>query len=243
MRLQALYKQRTGASQVVTQTLGAVTTWVRSLPADTLADVEPPAVPLGKGEDLLGAIKKYRVQADALRARLKEIARAPITQAMAKQRMREEVEQHAQRRPNVASLLNGGKITWPMSSTQTQIYNIENGRPPIGFTEGVDMLGLLAAVPTLKKELASYLDNLITEQASSDGLTDEERTKQTKDTSDRLLATERIICALIERARVEWLPVDYTHELSPLAILSVVRVAAPPVERGTTPGYSWLLKR
>lgn len=105
------------------------------------------------------------------------------------------------------------------------------------------MLGLLAAVPTLKKELVGYLDNMITEQAGSDGLTDEERAKQTADTSDKLLSVERIICALIERARAEWLPADYTSELNPLAILSVVQVEAPPVERGTTPGYSWLLRR
>ena len=46
---------------------------------------------------------------------------------------------------------------------------------------------------------------------------------------------ERIICALIEKARAEWLPADYTRELNPRAILGVVQTGkAPAVEAGSS---------
>lgn len=75
------------------------------------------------------------------------------------------------------------------------------------------------------------------------GLTDEARSQQTSDTAAKLLSVERQICSLIERARAEWLPVDFTVELNPLAILSVIQVE-PPTQQGSSPGMgSWLLRR
>jgi hypothetical protein len=91
--------------------------------------------------------------------------------------------------------------------------------------------------------MIAHLDSIISGQARKDGLTGEERAKQIAETSAKLLSIERIICALIEKARAEWLPADYTHELSPLAILSVVQVP-PPVQPGSSPGMaSWIIKR
>ncbi len=87
------------------------------------------------------------------------------------------------------------------------------------------------------------MDSLISEQASSEGLSNEDRTKQTTEVAETLLATKRIICTLIEHARAEWLPADYTDELNPLAILSVVQVEAPAVQPGSSLGMSGLLKR
>ncbi len=156
--------------------------------------------------------------------------------------MREEIEHHAQcGQPNIAALLKGGKIGWPSTSAQTQMFNVENGRPPpIGFVEGFDALGLFAAV--FKNELVAHVDKLLI-SAGKDGLSDEERAKQTSDTAAKLLSVERQICSLIERAQAEWLPVDHTHELNPLAILSVIQVELP-TQQGSSPGMgSWLLRR
>lgn len=72
---------------------------------------------LRKNEDLLAGTKRYRADADALRKRLKVLAKAPITQAMAKERMRAEVEQYAQRRPSVAS---------PIEGRQDHLANVEH---------------------------------------------------------------------------------------------------------------------
>ena len=205
-RLSELYRTRSEARQGVSQTLGAVTTWLRELPADTLEDIAPPVVTLGKGEDLLGTIKKYRAQVDELRARLKEIARAPITQAMARQLCARSLR-------NTHSAV--GRKSTPYAGRQDRLAYSNRAcadgqyrecTTPDRLLETVDALGLF--VFTFQKELTARIDNLITEQASSDGVSDEDRARQTREAADKLRLVERQVCSLIERARAEWLPAN-----------------------------------
>ena len=116
--LSSLRQQRTETRQVVSRTLSVVTAWAKDMPAGALQDVDPPTPTLTKGEDLMGAIKRYRAQADELRLRLKAIAKAPITVAMAKEKMRQEVAELAARgRPQIGHLIkSGGKIVWPVQT-------------------------------------------------------------------------------------------------------------------------------
>ena len=69
--------------------------------------------------------------------------------------------------------------------------------------------------------MTACLDTLIAEQATGDGLTDEERSRQTAETADNYLLSSEL-SGLIARAQAEWLPTDYTSELDPRAVLSVV---------------------
>jgi hypothetical protein len=72
------------------------------------------------------------------------------------------------------------------ANTQAQIYNV--AAPAVGFVESVDTPGTIAWL--FRKELTACLDTLIAEQATGGGLTDEERSRQTAETADKLLAVE-----------------------------------------------------
>ena len=105
------------------------------------------------------------------------------------------------------------------------------------------MLALLAFLH--KDALLASLDALVTEEADdAASLSATERETRAAVVMGDLLAVEYDEARLVEQAQAEKLPCEHRSDCAPQAILQVRLVTAPRVEAtGTTPGYSWDLRR
>jgi hypothetical protein len=120
-----------------------------------------------------------------------------------------------------------------------------NAQPgAVGFAD------LEAAVPLLvwlhRDALIKRLDAEIDAEADDGAaLTHNDREKRSTEVMQDLLATERDEAALVWSAMSQNLPVEHRNDCAPQAILQVRLVTAPRATNGsgTTPGYSWDLRR
>jgi hypothetical protein len=124
-----------------------VENWLRDgRPSGTTLEAVEVDVPKPvKGESgLFDQIENRRRRVRELKAAKHTIESAPFPSSFAKQRMREMVEQLAQRgAPSASSLIeHDGEIIWPMVQVQVQVQ-VFNAQPgAIGFAEVPDMLAI-----------------------------------------------------------------------------------------------------
>jgi hypothetical protein len=187
-------------------------------------EVEPPK--LNKGETVVDAIERHRRRVRELRADLHRIESVPYPSSYAKQRMRAQIGQLAQRgAPSVSSLVEHDReIAWPTQSAQSKVYNVEKGA--IAFHETTDTFALVAwlhrdaLIASLDREIASEADDPA-------ALTHEARQQREAEVMCDLLAVERDECALVWRAQSERMPVEHRADISPLALLGLRLITAP----------------
>jgi hypothetical protein len=209
-----------------------------------LEDFEGPEPTLNKGENgILDAIERHRRRVRELRADLHRIESAPFPSSHAKQRMRAQIEALAmQGAPSVASLIElDGKIEF---QTQRLTSEVHAERRSLAFTEAADAVALTCWLH--KSAMISALDALLdAEKDDAAALTHEAREKAEAEVQGDLLAVERDECALVWLAQSQNLPCEHRPDVSVAALLSITLVTAPRVNEtpGTTPGYSWPMRR
>jgi hypothetical protein len=205
----------------------ACETWALGLPTgvsvtDHVAVEEPR---LGKSEDILGAIARLERRRREIQADQRRVEDAPFPLAYARQRLREIIDQLAQP-PNVSMLIEheAGEIAFPIRSLQSTVLNVE-GRP-IAFAETPDVLALMLWA---NKDLwLKQLDALLAEE-SDDGaaLSVEARQVQLAQIQGDLLSVERDLSWWIWRGLSQGLPVWFTADMNPSAILGADLVTVP----------------
>ena len=204
-------------------------------------EVEPPK--LNKGETVVDAIERHRRRVRELRADLHRIESAPYPSSSAKQRMRAQIGQLAQRgAPSASSLVEHDReIAWPTQSAQSKVYNAEKGA--IAFHETTDALALVAwlhraLIATLDREIASEADDPA-------ALTHEARQQREAEVMGDLLAVERDESALVWQAQSERMPVEHRADISPLALLGLRLITAPRAvpSPGSSPEHAFDIVR
>ena len=241
-RLNERSEQRAAAWQAASVALQAVEIWLRDgRPHGTaleLVEVEPPKP--AKGENgQLDQIENRRRRVRELRADLHRIQSAPFPSSHCKQRLREMVEQLAQRSaPDVGNLIEHDRdIIWPSQRVQSEVYA---ERRALAFHETVDVVGLIAFL--MKPTLISALDALVDAEADDKAaLTHEARQQREDEVMRDLLSVERDEAALVWRAIDEQLPVNHRADCSPLATLQIRLVTVPSAapSGSSSYGYSW----
>jgi hypothetical protein len=160
---------RSAAWQITSRTLANVETWLRiGRPHGTsLEDYDGPEPKLLKGENgLLDAIENRRRRVRELRADEHRIRSAPYPSSYCKQRMREQVEQLAQRgAPVVSGLIehDDGKLEFPRQLARAQVHNVPKAPAAVAYCELVDPVACLAWL--LKDQLIAALDREIASEA------------------------------------------------------------------------------
>ena len=241
---------RVAAFQATSSALRNVESLLQTRPGNTtLAEFDGPQPKLNKGEDNLSAIERLRRRGRELQAGLHSVRSAPYPSAHAKRRVREMIEQLAQRgEPNVAGLIEHGDCRieqlFPKMLARADVHNA--GPKAAGcaaYFELVDPTALAAAL--LKDAMVKWFDALIDAEADDKAaLTHEQRQQAEAEIQGDLLAIERDECALVWQAQAQNLPCEHRHDVSVLALLSIALVTAPRAgETGTTPGLSWPMRR
>jgi hypothetical protein len=106
------------------------------------------------------------------------------------------------------------------------------------------MLGLLAWM--FKDALIAAIDREIDAEADdAASLSHEERQQREAEAQGDLLDIERQEAELVWQAQAQGLPVEHRADISPLALLGLRMVTTPRVNEifGTTPGFSWPMRR
>ena len=208
-----------------------------------LEDRETPERRLNKGESLMDAVERHRRRVRKLRADLNRIRSSPYPSSHCKQRVREMITELAERgRPSLSALVEQGRdvIEWPTTMQQVTLHNAGAGAS--GFVQQTDV-ALFAWMhkPALIAALDREIDN---ESDDKSALTLEVRQKRDAEVLGDLLDTERQEATLMFRGWSEGLPITPRADHVPVAVLGVVLVASvPAVSSGTSPGYSFHLRR
>jgi hypothetical protein len=245
-RLNELVETRSAVWHAASHVLSAVEGWLKNgvPPGVLLEDIEVEVPKLAKNEPgLLDAIENRRRRVRELKADAHRIQSAPFLSAHARAKIREEVEALAARgRPVVTDVIeHDGSVIWPMLRLQGSIINAQ--APSFVVTQVPDLLGLFACVhgPALLKVLDGFVDD---EKDDAAALSHTDREKRLSEVQQDQLAAEFDESALVWSAMAQNLPVEHRADCAPQAILQVRLVTAPRVEAtGTTPGYSWDLRR
>jgi hypothetical protein len=144
--------------------------------------------------------------------------------------------------PSVSSLIeHDGKIEF---QTQRVTSEVHAERRSLAFTEVPDAVALVAWLH--KDALVAALDREIASEADDKAaLSHEARQKAEAEAMGDLLAVERDECALVWQAQAQSLPIEHRADINPVALLGLRLVTTPRVNEapGTTPGYSWPMRR
>ena len=215
-RLTELSEVQTAAWQATSQAKTACEVYLRDgKPGNTTleaVEVEPPK--LNKGETVVDAIERHRRRVRELRADLHRIESAPYPSSYAKQRMRAQIGQLAQR----------GRAQSPSMKRQTH-------------SSLVAWLHRDALIASLDREIASEADDPA-------ALTHEARQQREAEVMGDLLAVERDESALVWRAQSERMPVEHRADISPLALLGLRLITAPgAVPSPTSPELAYDIMR
>jgi len=217
-RLQELQAVRTAAWQSASGALAACEDWLRhGVPGGcTLeaVEVEPPK--LLKGETVIDGIERLRRRVRELKADLHRIASAPFPSSYCKQRMREQIEQAAERgAPSVSRLV---ELSGPVEfQTQRLTSEVHGERRPLAFTEVPD----IALVAWLHRDLLiKRLDELIDSEADDPAaaLSHEARQKAEAEVMGDVLDIERQEAALVWAAQDQKFPCEHRADCSAMAI-------------------------
>jgi len=242
-RLTTLYDTRLA---VWTATSHVLSTWLRDggrRSGVVLQDFDGPEAKPLKGESIVDAIERHRRRGRELRADLHKISNSPFPSAYCKHRVREMITELAERgRPSLSALVEQGRdvIEWPTTMQQVTLHNAGAGAS--GFVQQTDV-ALFAWMhkPALIAALDREIDN---ESDDKSALTLEVRQKREAEVLGDLLDTERQEATLMFRGWSEGLPITPRADHVPVAVLGVVLVASvPAVSSGTSPGYSFHLRR
>jgi hypothetical protein len=235
-RVQERQAARSAAWQTSSAALANVQNWLRDgRPSGTTLEAVEVDVPKPvKGESgLFDQIENRRRRVRELKAAQHTIESAPFPSSFAKQRMREMVEQLAQRgAPSASSLIeHDDEIIWPMVQVQVQVFNAQP--EAIDFAEVPDMLAIDAW--RNRDALIAALDREIVAEADDKAaLSHTDRELRTSETMSDLLAVERTEAALVWSAQAQSLPVEHRGDISPQALLGVALVTAPRAIDGPT---------
>ena len=202
--------------------------FLRSAASGGKAFATAPAVEprLQKGEGILDAIERVRRQSRTIAADLHTVASAPVPSAVARQRMREQIEALAEMgRPNVSTLIEdrAGKVEFAEVSRKT----LARSETPafVGWMEP-DAVALTAWLH--RDALLARLDAEITEEADDKAaLSDADRARKTKELEGDAAMVARQLAALVWQARADGLPAEFDEDADPLAVLGIVAVEMP----------------
>jgi hypothetical protein len=128
--------------------------------------------------------------------------------------------------------------------TQRLTSGVIGAERQLAFAEVPDMLGLLAWM--FKDALIAAIDREIDAEADdAASLSHEERQQREAEAQGDLLDIERQEAELVWQAQAQGLPVEHRADISPLALLGLRMVTTPRVNEifGTTPGFSWPMRR
>jgi hypothetical protein len=187
-------RQRLAAWSAASLTLSNVETWLRiGRPhGTTLEQFDGPQQTLNKGEDVVSAIERHRRRNRELQADLHRIRSAPYPASFAKRKLREQVEQLAQRgAPVVSGLIeHGDKLQFQRELLRVQMHNIPKAPAAIGYAEVIDPTALVAWL--LKDAVIKRLDAAIDAESDDDAaLSHEAREKAEAEALSDILANDR----------------------------------------------------
>lgn len=240
-RLNAVYEARGAIWEVTSGLIRNIEQAVAARPGGCVGKMVPLDAPTFKGS-VLDAVEGRRRRGRELLADLHRVRSSPWPSSIAKQGMRDRVEQLANSgRPFVeCAVEHNEQIPFP---TQTHQVRILNGDPSlIGFVELPDTLALLtwlhrdALIEALDREIDTVADD-------PNAMTDEQRRAAEMQIHADLLAVEGEECALIEIAQAQGLPADYRIDCDPRAILGFEWVAAPAPVPGEGDGQAGIIRR
>jgi len=244
-RISDLYEIRAAAYASASQTLGAVQMWLRDggrSSGTTLEDHGTLEPKLNKGESLMDGIERHRRRVRELQADLHRIQSSPYPSSHCKQRVREMIEEMSARgQPSLSALVEYGRdmIGWPTQMVQVTVHNAQGAS---GFAEVADTVAMFAWLH--KDALIKRLDAEVDAEADDkSALTHDVRQRQEAVVMGDLLSVERDECALVWQAQAQRLPVEHRSDVNSLALLGLSLIAAPAVSSGTSPGYSFHLRR
>jgi hypothetical protein len=243
-RLQELQEVRAAAWRAASQAKAACEDFLRhGVPGNCrleAIETEPP--PLKKGEGILDAIEARRRRVRELRADLHRLASAPFPSAYCKQQMRAQIEQLAERgSPSISRLVElDGQVEFETQHLKSMVVAEQR---LLAFAETPDALALIAWLH--RDTLVKRLDELITSESDDKAaLSHEQRQQAEAEVMADLLAIEHEESLFVWQAQSQNLPVEHRSDISPLALLGLRLVTIPRGETpGTTPGYSWPMRR
>lgn len=225
-RLLAVQEPRTAESQRIGALLRNIEAAIAARPAGTVArmvEADPPPV---KG-DLTTAIEARRRRLRELESDLNRVRCAPWPSALAKQKMRAQIEALAETgRPDATGCIeHASAISFRSQTSQVQIFNATSPGT-IGFTEQTDTLALFAWLhrDALINALSAELDAVADD---AEALDPKARAEKEAEVLADILATERAECALIELAKSQNLSIAHRANVDPLALLQIEWGAAP----------------
>jgi hypothetical protein len=200
----------------------------------TLQDFEAEPVKLTKSENtLLDAIENRRRRVRELRADLNRIESSCYPSSYCKARMREMVEQTAQRGAvDVSGLIeHDDKIMWPMMRVQSQVFNVaQPGAVAFGEVPDIAMFVWLHKEALIKK-LDAEID---AENDDSASMTHEERQLRIAEVEGDLLSVERDESFCVWQAQAQNLPCEHRADINPVALLSLRLIATPRATLGSS---------
>jgi len=152
--------------------------------------------------------------------------------------MREQIEALAmQGAPSVSSLIElDGNIEFQTQRVTSTVYNAQQGA--IAYAEVPDALAVFAW--TFKDVLIAKLDAEINAKADDRiALSHEARQLRSSELQRDLLAVERDEAMLIWRAQSEGLPIEFSSDTNPCALLGVELIQTPlNGQGGTSPEHA-----
>jgi hypothetical protein len=240
-RLMALSEVRGATFQNAGRLIRNIEQAVAARPAGCIGQMVKVDPPTFKG-DILNAIEGRRRRGRELKADLHRVRSAPWPSSIAKEKMRERIEQLAESGAPRAdqAIEHDAPISFPTQTHQVRVFNADPSA--VGFAELPDTLGLFAWL--YRDALIAALDREIDEVADDpNALTGEQRRKTEADILADLLAVEREECALIDLAKSQHLPADYRADCDARAILGIEWVAAPPPIAREDEGQAGIIRR
>jgi hypothetical protein len=225
-RISELREVRSAAWSAASLTLSNVETWLRiGRPhCTTLEQFDGPQQTLNKGEDVVSAIERHRRRNRELQADLHRIRSAPNPASFAKRKLREQVEQLAQRGAPVVSgvIEHGDKLQFQ----REQMHNIPKAPAAIGYAEVIDPIALVAWL--LKDAVIKRLDAAIDAESDDDAaLSHEAREKAEAEALSDILANDRSESFFLALAQSQGMQIGHRSDISPLALLGLRLITAP----------------
>jgi hypothetical protein len=241
-RLQERSEKLAQAWRAASQPLAAVESWLREgKPSGVqLLDYEIEMPKLVKGENgLLDQIENRRRRVRELRADLHRIASAPYPSNHAKAKMRQQIEQLAERgEPSVARLVEvDGPVEFQMQRLRSEVIGAE--QRALAFAEVPDIALVAFLIPEI---LIKRLDALIDAGADDkSALTHQQRQQRESEVMSDLLSVEREESWFVWAAMEQGLPCEHRADCDVRAILQIELINVPRATElpETSPGFSW----
>lgn len=132
-------------------------------------------------------------------------------------------------------------LAFPIVMSSSLVRGIDT--PALAFSQTIDALGVMCWLwpHQILQKISAGLDEVSDDKNSLD---ERQRSEMEATITADALLIERSECSLIWHAEAAGEIIDWRGDTSPQALLGVRLVTAPRVEAsGSTPGYSWDLRR